>query len=159
VVPLCFTLAATVKEFVLSLLCDPQPGSLYESTKAVNEAVVSKVGTDPFPMKRLPDWLAFGTVDRVLLCILAPLVTAFEIALVYGCHRWEPGDALLKVLKYLLMEVGFTTALFGALVCVWAIARPRWVAILLQERLLWTMLLLGSLGPVMVVFALLVSRS
>lgn len=104
------------------------------------------------------DWLAIGTGDRILLAVFAPLITALLGGFTLGCHQWSPPDTLLLVLKYILLEVFFTAALFGALVSIWAIARPRWAARLLQERLLKTLLMLISLGPLMVVFAFLVSR-
>jgi len=74
--------------------------------------------------------------------------------------KGEPGqtDRLLTLLKYILLEVFFTAAVFGALVSLWAIAKPQWVRRLLRERLLKTMLLLIALGPVMVVFAILASQ-
>lgn len=109
------------------------------------------------PSSNPPNWLEIGTGDRILLAFFAPLVTALQAGFTYGCHLWHPSDILFKVLRYMLMEVFFTAALFGALVAMWAIARPRWAAVLLQEKVVKTLLFLILLGPLMVVFALLAS--
>lgn len=103
------------------------------------------------------EWLRIGTGDRILLGVFSPLVVAFLAGFVYGCHVWQPADVLMRVLKYILMEIFFTAALFGGLVTIWAIAQPHWAARLLQERFLKTMLFLVALGPIMVVFAFLAS--
>jgi hypothetical protein len=104
------------------------------------------------------DWLQIGTGDRILLGVFAPLVTLLIGGFAWGCHLWRTDDQLMMILRYILMEVFFTATLFGALVAIWAIAKPKWAARLLQERFLKTLLCLIALGPIMMVFALLASR-
>ncbi len=76
-----------------------------------------------------------GAGDRVLLCALTPIVILMCVGALMVALNWHPGDIPLRILRIVVLE-GVTTLVFvTSLALLYAIAKPKWVQVLLEQHL------------------------